>query len=117
MKENNQEKEELPKDVAVADTQTTSYSFRDTKEIVLRNVPIETFIRYRDYCRNYANGNWTRGLQMMLDIAEIQPTLNLLAGKIAEIDRVIDEMKSKTDETADQPKEEQRKKPKTFGGI
>lgn len=102
--QSSEEKEE----VEIKDSRT--FIVRDTKQIVIRNVPIDLWERYRDYSRKYSKGNWTYALRMMLDAAEIIPMFNLVAQKLADHDDRIGKLEGTEEE--EKPK---KKVPNTFG--
>lgn len=104
----NEENTTIESEVEVKDSQT--FSIKDTKMIVLKNVPEDLWIRYRDYSRKYAHGNWTRALQLMIDLAEIQPILTQTLRRVDELEERLLAFQTEMTESKG------RKKVKTFGG-
>jgi len=91
---------DMPRDIVV----------RDTKEIVLKDVPTQLWLDYRDFSRKYAKGNWTLALQMMLLSANSVSIVAMLDEQIARLEARVDALEQRKDEPV-------RKAPKTFGGI
>lgn len=92
-----------------------TFSIKETKQMIFRNVPEDLFNDFRDFCRNYARGSWTRGLQLALDAGKMVPMLNAISentnAKYAELSARIDAIENKAVEPV-----EKKRTIKTFGG-
>lgn len=98
----------------INDSQT--FSIRETKEIKIRGIPEDTFIRYRDYARKYSKGNWTRALQMLLDAGEIMPLIKLIIEKNELEKQQLLERIEQIEEKINKEEDKGKKKIRTFGG-
>ena len=100
------------KNVEVTDSVTRTFTVRDTKQITLKGVSEDLWLRYRDYARKYCKGNWTLALQKMLDVAELTPIINKLVDQVDDLGARVGALENPKPTT----EEDERKTPKTFGG-
>lgn len=110
--------ENFPKEEGLEVKDSQTFSIKETKEIKIHGVPEDMFLRYRDYARKYAKGNWTRALQMLLDAGEVMPLINNVVEHNAMQYSSLEERIMKIEESMNNKEESIKKNQlKTFGGV
>ncbi len=86
---------------------------RETRDIIIKNVPVQLWEDYRDFCRKHAKGNWATGLQIAVNSAKFVPILSIVVEKVDSLDQ---KLMNHIEEESEKEGERAKTK-KTFGGA
>jgi len=88
-----------------------SVVIQETRTITLTGVPLDLWEEYRDFCRRYARGDWTIGLQIAVRAAHFIPLLSSTNTGLAELEERVKQLEEKESEKKVDVKS---RTPKTF---